>query len=96
MNIFLFNRYHNQVDCRGDCIVSAVFILRKTWPSSAMLPKVKWYLAKALYLSINFVVHHTLQKHKVVVIDFICSEILIVFALIHFSEEKCCNCCNLM
>ena len=36
MNIFLFNRYHNQVDCRGDCIVSAVFILRKTWPSSAM------------------------------------------------------------
>lgn len=53
MNIFLFNRYHNQVDCRGDCIVSAVFILRKTWPTSAMLPKVKWYLAKALYLSIN-------------------------------------------
>lgn len=61
-----------------------------------MLPKVKCYLAKALYLSINFVVHHTLQKHKVVVIDYIYGEILIIFALIHFSEEKCCNCCNLM
>ena len=30
-----------------------------------------------------------------VVIDYIYGEIHIIFALIHFSEEKCCNCCNL-
>lgn len=97
MNIFLFNRYHNQVDCRGDCIVSAVFILRKTWPSSAMYSVFSEVLHTICNLPTYILVaHHTLQKHKVVVIDFICSEILIVFALIHFSEEKCCNCCNLM
>ena len=42
------------------------------------------------------VAYHTLQKPKVVVIDYIYGEILIIFALIHFSEEKCCNFCNLM
>lgn len=53
-----------------------------------MLPKVKWYLAKALYLSINFVVHHTLPKHKVVVIDFICSEILIFLPSFIFQKRN--------